>query len=112
MGPIRLILLVAALLAPSIEAGASRRCASSSSTPTATRSLRRTSARCRRRQTLGLQQVTLKDDTRKHPGMFKLTAKAKRWFTGAQANQAAADSSVRVTIGGQCVSHLVTKKKD
>lgn len=60
----------------------------------------------------GVQQVTLKDDTDKHPGTFKLAVKAKEWFTAAQANQAATDSKVLVTIGSQCFSHAVTKKKE
>jgi Tol biopolymer transport system component len=63
-------------------------------------------------KTLGLQQVTLKDDTKKHPGTFKIVAKAKRWFAAADANQAAGDTRVRLTIGGQCLEHAVTKKKD
>ncbi|HEV7730681.1 MAG TPA: hypothetical protein VGR62_00900 [Candidatus Binatia bacterium] len=63
-------------------------------------------------KTLGLQEVNLKDDARKHPGMFKVVAKAKRWFTAAQANQPAADSSVQLRIGNQCFSHVVTKKQE
>lgn len=62
-------------------------------------------------KTLGLQQVTLTDDTRKRPGLFKVAAKAKRWFTAAQANQPPADTWVRLTIGDRCWRHVVTKKK-
>ena len=63
-------------------------------------------------KTPGVQQVFLKDDTAKHPGRFKLTIKAKKWFIAAQANQPAASSTIFVTIGNQCLSHAWTKKKD
>jgi hypothetical protein len=63
-------------------------------------------------KTPGLQLVSLKDDTAKHPGMFKLTLRAKEWFTAAQANQPAASSLLQVTIGDQCFGHPVTKKRE
>ena len=61
-------------------------------------------------ETLGLQQVTLKDDTQRHPGMFTVVPKAKRRFTAAQANQPAGESTVRLTSAGS--ASTVTKKKD
>jgi hypothetical protein len=33
-----------------------------------------------------------------------------KWFSAAAANQAAADTTLTVTIDGQCLSHVVTKK--
>jgi hypothetical protein len=38
--------------------------------------------------------------------------KAKRWFTAAQANQPASDTTLTVTIGAQCFTHVVTQKVD
>jgi hypothetical protein len=38
--------------------------------------------------------------------------KAKKWFSAGVANQATADTTLTVTIGGQCLSHVVTKKSD
>jgi hypothetical protein len=55
----------------------------------------------------GLQLVTLKD---KGAGNYELSLKASKWFTAAQANQAAADTALTVTVGGSCMSHEVTKK--
>ena len=63
-------------------------------------------------KTDGVKRVTLLDDTRKHPGMFKVTASTKKWFTAAQANQPAASTTVTVTFGAHCFSHAVTKKSD
>lgn len=63
-------------------------------------------------KTPGLQLVSLKDDGAKHPGMFKFVLRAKKWFTAAEANQPAEESRVYVTIGSQCFSHEVTKKRD
>jgi hypothetical protein len=58
----------------------------------------------------GIQQVALKDKA--VPGQLQLIVKAKKWFSAAAANQAAADTRLTVTIGGQCLSHVVTKKTD
>ena len=41
----------------------------------------------------GLQQVKLKSLGAKHPGMFQLLVKAKRWFSAGAANDAAANTS-------------------
>ncbi|MCW5893478.1 MAG: hypothetical protein KIT14_23430 [bacterium] len=61
-------------------------------------------------KTPGLQQVTLVAGGKKTPGRFKLVAKAKRWFTAAAADQPAAASEVRITIGDRCFRQVVTKK--
>jgi hypothetical protein len=58
----------------------------------------------------GVQQVALKD--KGVPGQLQLIVKAKKWFSTAAANQPAADTTLTVTIGGQCLSHVVTKKTD
>ena len=60
----------------------------------------------------GVKRVTLIDDTRRHPGMFKIAASTKRWFTAAEANQPASSTTVTVTVGSRCFSHAVTKKID
>ena len=60
----------------------------------------------------GLQQVALKDLGPKHPGMFQLQVKAKRWFTAAAANGTVANTRLTVQIGAQCFTHLATKKTD
>jgi hypothetical protein len=43
---------------------------------------------------------------------YKVVVKAKRWFTAAAANQAAADTRVTITLGTQCFTHPVTSKVD
>lgn len=63
-------------------------------------------------KTDGVKRVSLVDDTKKHPGMFKIAIATKKWFTAAQANGPAADTAVTVTIGAQCFSRGVTKKMD
>ncbi|MBY0274236.1 hypothetical protein K2Z84_02755 [Candidatus Binatia bacterium] len=63
-------------------------------------------------KTDGVKRVALVDDTKKHPGMFKITIATKKWFTAAQANQPASSTVVTVTIGSQCFSHELTKKSD
>jgi hypothetical protein len=55
----------------------------------------------------GLQKVLLKETT---PGVWLVKVKAKRWFSAAQANQAAADTWLTVTIGTQCFTHEGTLK--
>ncbi len=60
----------------------------------------------------GLQQITLKSLGPKHPGMFQLLVKAKRWFSAAAADDVAANTYLTVTIGGQCFAHGTTKKTD
>jgi hypothetical protein len=57
----------------------------------------------------GPQQVVLKD---KGTGQLQLTVKAKKWFAAGAANQAADATTLTVMIGGQCLSHVVTKKSD
>src|SRR5262249_40037481 len=58
----------------------------------------------------GLQLVQLKELGPTKPGLFKLTVKAKHWFTAAEANQSAAGTTLTVTVGGQCFTHAATKK--
>jgi Tol biopolymer transport system component len=60
----------------------------------------------------GLQKVQLKDLGPNHPGMFQLLVKSKRWFTAGAAEQPAMNTDLTVTIGGQCFTHVVTKKTD
>ncbi len=60
----------------------------------------------------GIAQVQLKNLAPKHPGEFQLAVKAKGWFSAAAANDAAANTRLTVTIGGQCFTHLATKKTD
>jgi uncharacterized protein YidB (DUF937 family) len=38
--------------------------------------------------------------------------KAKKWLSTGAANQAADATTLTVTIGGQCLSHVVTKKSE
>jgi len=63
-------------------------------------------------RTTGVQQVQLKSLAPRRPGKYKLTVTAKKWFSAAAANQAAADTVLTVSIGTQCFSHVVTKKTD
>jgi hypothetical protein len=44
--------------------------------------------------------------------MFQLLVKSKRWFTAGAAEQPAMNTDLTVTIGGQCFTHVVTKKTD
>jgi hypothetical protein len=60
----------------------------------------------------GIRQVQLKNLGAKHPGEFQLAVKAQRWFSAAAANDAAANTRITVTIGGQCFTHAATKKSD
>jgi hypothetical protein len=60
----------------------------------------------------GLRLVSLKDDSAKNPGTFKLVVAAKKWFAAAQANQPAASSRLIVSIGSECFRQAVTKKAD
>ncbi len=61
----------------------------------------------------GVTQVQLKKAGASQPGVFKLSVKAKRWFTAAaDADQPAAATDVTVTIGTQCFRIAVTKKSD
>jgi hypothetical protein len=62
--------------------------------------------------TSALQKVKLRDLAPTLPGKFQIGVKAKRWFTAAAANETAANTTLTVTIGGQCFSHVVTKKTD
>jgi hypothetical protein len=60
----------------------------------------------------GVTQVQLKKAGASQPGVFKLSVKAKRWFTAAAANQPAGSTDLTVTIGTQCFRIPVTKKSD
>lgn len=60
----------------------------------------------------GVTQVQLKKAGATQPGVFKLSVKAKRWFTAGAANQPAASTHLTVTIGTQCFRIPVTKKSD
>jgi hypothetical protein len=59
---------------------------------------------------VGLQKVTL--SLTKNPGVYKIKVKARGWFSAAAANQLAADTQLRVQIGGSCFTHAVTRKVD
>ena len=63
-------------------------------------------------KTKGLQRVTLTSLSPRQPGMFRITVKASKWFTASAANQSAADTRVTLTVGGQCFTHVTTKKTD
>ena len=57
----------------------------------------------------GVRNLTLED---LGGGQFKLDARAVGWLSAAAANQAAGDTRLTVTIGGECFSHVVTKRTD
>src|SRR5262249_10257471 len=60
----------------------------------------------------GLRKVLLKPLPAR-PEMFEVDVKAKRWFGFSNgADQAAAATSLTVTIGSQCFAHPATKKAD
>jgi hypothetical protein len=59
---------------------------------------------------LGLQKLILKN--KGVPGELQLTVKAKKWFSAAAADQDAASTRLTVTVGGQCFTHVATKKND
>jgi hypothetical protein len=58
----------------------------------------------------GFQQLVLKN--KGLPGQLQLGVKAKKWFSAAAANQDAASTRLTVTVGGQCFTHVATKKND
>jgi hypothetical protein len=60
----------------------------------------------------GLQKVGLRNLGPSHGNLFQVTAKAKNWFSTADANQSTASTTMTVRIGPQCVTHVVTKKVD
>jgi|GEM_PF-1759112 len=60
----------------------------------------------------GLQRVTFTDLSSRQPGMFRVVVKASKWFTASAANQSAADTRLTLTVGGQCFTHVATKKTD
>ena len=37
---------------------------------------------------------------------------AKKWFTASAANEPATETTLTVTVGGQCFTHAATKKID
>ncbi|MND05468.1 hypothetical protein D3C83_262760 [compost metagenome] len=45
-------------------------------------------------------------------GTFKLVVKAKQWFGAADANQSAANTTLTVRIGAQCMALPLTAKID
>lgn len=65
-----------------------------------------------RQDDLPVPRVALVDDTKKNPRMFKLQIATKKCFTAAQANRPAGETTVTVTFGSQCFSHVVRKKTD
>jgi hypothetical protein len=60
----------------------------------------------------GLQKVLLRNMAPNQPGKFKLSVKARHWFTAAAANQGAPDTTLMVRIGNLCFSHAATRKSD
>jgi hypothetical protein len=60
----------------------------------------------------GLQRVTLRDLSPRQPGMFRVVVKASKWFPASAANQDAVDTRLTLTLGGQCFTHVATKKTD
>ena len=60
----------------------------------------------------GLQKVQLGDRTSKTLLSFSVALKAAHWFTAADANQPAAGTTLTVTIGPRCFTHVATKKQD
>lgn len=60
----------------------------------------------------GVQRVELRDVGATVPGMFRLKAKARQWFTGAEANDTAANTRLTVQVGAFCASHAATRKTD
>lgn len=60
----------------------------------------------------GLRKVSIKSLAPRHPGRFRLSLGARRWFTAAAAELPAADTAITVTIGSRCVSEPVTKKPE
>jgi hypothetical protein len=43
---------------------------------------------------------------------LRLSVKMKGWFASADANQPAANTTLTVTVGGQCFVRAATKKVD
>jgi hypothetical protein len=60
----------------------------------------------------GVQKVGLKNLAPRQSGKFKLSVKARHWFTTAAANQPAANTSLTVKIGTRCYTHAATRKID
>jgi hypothetical protein len=60
----------------------------------------------------GLRKVALKNLAPGSPLTFKVLMAAKKWFSAAQANQSAANTTLTVKLGNQCFTHAVTKKTD
>jgi hypothetical protein len=55
----------------------------------------------------GLQRVLVKD---RGGGQYKVTVRAKRWFTAAQANDTAAGTRLTLTVGTQCFTKAADVK--
>jgi hypothetical protein len=60
----------------------------------------------------GLKRVTLRDRGTRQPGYFRIEVKASQWFATSAANQDAASTRVTVTIGAQCFTRALTRKRD
>jgi hypothetical protein len=60
----------------------------------------------------GVQRIVLRSLAPHRPGQFRLSLKAKRWFTAAAANQSAANTLLTVQIGQRCFTHRATSKVD
>ncbi|HYR96819.1 MAG TPA: hypothetical protein VEM57_08780, partial [Candidatus Binatus sp.] len=58
----------------------------------------------------GVQKVALQNLAPSQTGKFKLSVKAKRWFTAAAANQSAPNTVLTVRIGNLCFGHAATRK--
>ncbi len=59
----------------------------------------------------GLVQVQLKK-VALQTGRYQLSVKAKHWFTAAEANQPAGSTTLTVSVGTTCLSHVATRKVD
>src|SRR5262249_6878721 len=59
-----------------------------------------------------VQRVALRDLAPNQPGQFRLSAKARHWFTAAAANQSASSTVLTVRIGNLCFAHAATRKND
>lgn len=58
----------------------------------------------------GVQYVTLQNLGPRRAGVFKVTVRAKHWFTATAADQPAASTVLTVQIGTTCFTHAVTRK--
>jgi hypothetical protein len=63
-------------------------------------------------KTDGLMQVRLRDLAPRKSGRYLVKTKAKHWFTAAAADEPAASTILRMDVGGECFTHVATKKED